>query len=186
MNENQAQQLYQEIFREDRIERWEIWQRDGYTKGGVRTSVRHPLADCPIKKTKICGVIYINGYRLIFMPSHPRATTAGCYVFEHILICDIVIGRFLMPPAVVHHSDEVRDNNVPGNLVICQDSGHHREIHRRMAAQKECGNPCWIKCSICGHHDNPDNMYVFMGRGRHRECRNSAQRERYSSCVSNS
>ena len=52
-------------------------------------------------------------------PGHPRATaSAGKYVFEHVLVMEEILGRYLVPGENVHHRNGVRDDNRPENLEL--------------------------------------------------------------------
>jgi HNH endonuclease len=52
-------------------------------------------------------------------PGHPRAkTSGGGYVFEHILVAEELLGRYLMEGESVHHINGVRDDNRPENLEL--------------------------------------------------------------------
>lgn len=54
---------------------------------------------------------------MCWSPDHPRAGK-GQYVFEHILVMENVIGRYLGPDESVHHRNGVRDDNRPQNLEL--------------------------------------------------------------------
>ena len=71
-----------------------------------------------------------NGYVLIYHPDHPRANKG--YIPEHILIAEKSLGHCLPRGAVVHHSNQIKSDNRPSNLVICQDNAYHQTIHKRM------------------------------------------------------
>src|ERR1700749_4530618 len=43
-----------------------------------------------------------KGYVMIRTPGHPRAST-GHYVFEHVLVMEQLLGRYLQPGENVHH-----------------------------------------------------------------------------------
>lgn len=69
-----------------------------------------------------------DGYRLIYMPEHPRAKTNG-YVMEHVLIMEKILGRPLTDQEVVHHIDGDKTNNSPDNLMVFANSGEHTKYH---------------------------------------------------------
>ena len=72
-----------------------------------------------------------HGYIKIFMPEHPYASVAG-YVYEHRLIMEKHIGRYLKPTEVVHHIDQNKQNNKIDNLLLLTNKNHVM-LHRFLA-----------------------------------------------------
>ena len=57
------------------------------------------------------------GYVMVRAPGHPRARRSR-YVFEHILVAEELLGRYLEPDESIHHRNGVRDDNRPENLEL--------------------------------------------------------------------
>lgn len=123
-----------------------------------------------------------GGYRLIKDLRHARANAYG-YVLEHIAIAEKALGKPLPPRAVVHHVDRNRQSNANRNLVICEDQGYHRLLHRRLRALQECGHADWLRCVFCADYESPSRLTLIPRSGRptprayHRSCNAAAQRE---------
>jgi hypothetical protein len=64
-----------------------------------------------------------NGYWLIYKPNHPRARKG--YIFEHILVAEKKLGRYLKIKEPVHHINGLRDDNRPENLWIFPNNRSH-------------------------------------------------------------
>lgn len=118
-----------------------------------------------------------KGYVRIYLPQHPKSNSTG-HVAEHVLVCEMVLGKYLPDGAVPHHIDEVKDNNIPTNFVICQDDNYHKLLHKRMRALRECGHANWVKCQFCKQYDKPENV-VRRGNSStfHQSCYNSYLRK---------
>lgn len=67
-----------------------------------------------------------HGYVYIKSPGHPRANNSGDYVFEHIIVAEDVLGRFLTNEEVVHHINGMKTDNRVCNLYLTTKSEHTR------------------------------------------------------------
>ena len=76
--------------------------------------------------------ITASGYAQARAVGHPRARSRGHYVFEHILVVERVIGKYLPAAAVVHHVNGDTLDNRQLNLVACQDQAYHNWLHARI------------------------------------------------------
>lgn len=64
-----------------------------------------------------------DGYIAIYFPDHPMSNKDG-YIMEHVLVMECNIGRHLNEDEVVHHINEVRDDNRICNLKLMTKSEH--------------------------------------------------------------
>lgn len=63
-------------------------------------------------------VIDTKGYVYIRKREHPRAQKGTGYIFEHILIMEKKLGRYLFPNENIHHINGVRNDNRIENLEL--------------------------------------------------------------------
>jgi hypothetical protein len=64
-----------------------------------------------------------GGYILVFYPTHPFATKK--YVFEHRLIMEKHLGRYIKPKEIVHHKNGIKDDNRIENLELFSSRSQH-------------------------------------------------------------
>lgn len=79
------------------------------------------------------GGKYIDdkGYVRVLRPEHPRNIKG--YTYEHRLVMEAYLDRFLEPWETVHHINEIKTDNRIENLFLCSYSEHsalHKEGYR--------------------------------------------------------
>lgn len=100
--------------------------------------------------------IHSNGYILLYCPMHPATPRRSSYVYEHVAVAEVMLGRSLLRGEHVHHRNEAKDDNRPGNLEVLTVV-EHRHRHRK------------THC-IRGHVLDERNVYVRPDNGS-RQCR---------------
>lgn len=65
-----------------------------------------------------------SGYVLVKVPDHPKANRAG-YVREHRLVMERYLGRYLTDDEVVHHKNDMTDDNRLENLELFAKNSDH-------------------------------------------------------------
>lgn len=71
-----------------------------------------------------------RGYVRVHSPNHPSADNQG-YVFEHRLVIEKHIGRFLKKTEVVHHVNKIHSDNRLENLMLFESQKAHLNFHKQ-------------------------------------------------------
>ena len=138
---------------------------------------RHPLNLCPLDAIHK-SYIKQAGYRVIYAPESPEATTNG-WGYEQRIVMAQHLQRALLSSEVVHHKDGNRLNNNLSNLLLTTVSRHIRShIGNFNHRQENETNPLIICACGCGQ-----TLLKYDNRGRPRQVKHGhskrwRQRER--------
>lgn len=86
------------------------------------TGQKHPLWKGGRKISKI-------GYVSFYQPNHPFANHDG-YVYEHRIMMEKLLNRYLEPKEVVHHINGIRYDNRIENLRLFFNQSEHIKFHK--------------------------------------------------------
>ena len=83
-----------------------------------------------------------HGYVRVWVPLHPQAAHSG-YVYEHRIVMEIALGRYLNPKEVVNHRDGHPRHNWPANLEVFASNADHlrSELTARTKATQRTSIP---------------------------------------------
>jgi hypothetical protein len=94
---------------------------------GIIVSPRGMLNKIPWNKGKGKGFLQ-GGYRYLHSPNHPHRNKDGC-VFEHRLVMEKKLRRFLSPQERIHHINQIRTDNRIQNLKLFKNDSEHTKFH---------------------------------------------------------
>lgn len=69
-----------------------------------------------------------DGYIFLYQPNHPFAIHKR-YVFEHRLIMEQMLRRYLKPQERVHHINGIKNDNRKENLKLFKNISEHTKFH---------------------------------------------------------
>lgn len=80
------------------------------------------------------GYIRVGGYK----GKHPRWTSGG--VYEHILVMEGHLGRYIERNEIVHHKNEIKHDNRIENLELIKSASDHAKLHGQQGNYKNLHN----------------------------------------------
>lgn len=92
-----------------------------------------------------------SGYLLEYVPNHPNSKKNG-YIYQHRLILERVLKRFLTSEEFVHHINGIKDDNRIENLELTTRKVHGK-IHKKQIKFME------IICQYCKNHFSVTENY---------------------------
>lgn len=96
---------------------------------GIRTGYKNP-------KWKGGKYITKRGYVNIYSPHHPFHNKAF-YVFEHRLVMEKHLGRYLAPTEIVHHINHIKTDNRIENLMLIKSASEHAKLFHGFTKRKK-------------------------------------------------
>lgn len=89
-----------------------------------------------------------DGYIEIYQPNHPYKNKGRNTVYEHRLVMEEHLGRYLLPHEIVHHINENKYDNRLENLLLLSNAEHmklHSALKERHPRSYFCTPEVWQK-----------------------------------------
>lgn len=79
-----------------------------------------------------------DGYWYVLRPDHPQSNAKGA-IFEHRLVMEEHLGRFLTAEEVVHHENDDPSDNRLENLRLFPNQAEHKRYHEQFRERNSDG-----------------------------------------------
>ena len=107
--------------------------------------------------------ILVSGYVMINVgkENHPYASKDG-YVFEHRLVMEQHLGRYLTKEEQIHHKNKITNDNRIENLLLISSNSNHMKLHRQEYTQNiTLKRNCVLCKSNKTYYDKKQNHYQW-------------------------
>ena len=103
-----------------------------------------------------------QGYVVLCIKSHPYSDKVNGYIFEHRVVVEMQLGRYLIPGEVVHHVNEIKHDNRIGNLDLMQHAEHTVMHHTGAKRSNETKNKMskWAKERLKDKSNHPSYKHI--------------------------